>query len=602
MSQLIQLKPAENSDDVKEAMAILTSEIEQYTSTLGSAKKKLQEHNLRDIAIAIELPGCFDNVQLKKLKQEHKSIKAAIKQQENMIRVASVSLGAAQVDLGQLSSAAGNDWKSKATHSNVIAAFESLNGNFIASESQWYCIYDNDNRVSPLVVKLSNEGMKDMILCESGWVESQDATIKQIARDCGRMYKNVERTFNKAKPGVLNQMDELRKFWLEPIFDKAPHIAFTTLIDNIADGAPEYVDFIERYIAYTYIKPQDIFSPSIDSIAKGGSGRDTFFRILEIIFTEECCGEATFETFSGTHNGELWGKVLVKISEQDSNKIEYSQFKNLTGGHNFRLRRMGENAVQTARTFRFFIMGNKYNGTIPLTGKGRGSQDRRVEPIISLTSLTTKIGQVYEWDENTVDGSENIYDVLQDWQDNVFQNEEQIAILLGWLIQRHKPETMKKLVPIHGKYYDTMKDRQKNSFNRFMEIVASLTADSNCYDVGVMHRIYEISNCVKITKNQFGKRMSEWLIENSGAEWEIKLKNVFVDGEPTKRSKRTVVHIKPGLGRPAVVQGQEDDTEYEHDDGLRFSVWDFIEQDGVDEKDKKLGNRPHANNIREELV
>ena len=483
---------------------------------------------------------------------------------------------------------------SEASEGNVINAMETLNANYIASESKWYCIYDNGDRSQPMVKSVSNEIMKDMILDATGWVEHGDTTIKEIAHAAGRMYRDVERTFKRAKPRVLNQMTELQKFWLKPVFDQQPHDAIMTLIENLADGDPEYMEFIERYVAYTYVKPWDIFTPNIDSSAKGGSGRDTFFRILEVIFTEECCGEATQETFCGTHNGELWGKVLVKISEQNSTKVDYDQFKNLTGGHNFRLRRMHTDATQTARTFRFVIMSNRYSGTIPLTGKGKGSEDRRVEPIISNTSLTTRIGMKYELDENDSEDAIRIYDILQDWQDTVYQNPEEIARWLGYIIQKHKPEEIKKLVPLHGKYYEQMRQRQKNAFNRFMEIVRDLSQATNCYDVNVMHKLFEISTCQKTDKTSLGKRMCQWLIDNTGAEWEMKLKDIYVNGEVTRRTKRTVVCPRTiKMGRP----GLDDAVE-----SLMFDVWDFIEPDGEDDKGNTLGSKPHANNIKGELI
>jgi hypothetical protein len=481
---------------------------------------------------------------------------------------------------------------SAASETNVIQCLENLNANFIASENKWHCIYDNEDRSHPQVKVLDNEVMKSMVLCETGWTERQETTIKEIAHASRRMYRDVERTFKKPKKGVLNQMTELQKFWLKPVYGAEPHVAIMTLIENLADGDADYVDFLEKYVAYTYVKPHDIFAPNIDSSAKGGSGRDTFFRMLEIIFTEECCGEANKETFGGTHNGELWGKVLVKISEQNSAKIDFDQFKNLTGGHNFRLRRMGTDAQQTARTFRFVIMSNRYSGTIPLTGKGKGSEDRRVEPIISLTSLTTRIAMKFGLNETDEADSIKIYDILQDWQENVFQNEQEIAKWLGYIIKKHKPENIKKLTPLHGKYYEQMRDRQKNAFNRFMEIVRDLSGSSTCYDIKTMHKIYEISTCQKLDKNNFGKRMCQWWIDQSGAEWEIRLKDIYVNGDITRRTKRTVVYCKQ-----QVKMGPQ-----EENNSLMFNAYDFLEEDCFDDKDKPLDDNPHANNILPDLL
>jgi hypothetical protein len=486
--------------------------------------------------------------------------------------------------------------KGQGTQQNVESALQTLNANYIASESKWYCIYSNGIRYQPQVRVITNETMKDMILAETGWTETNELTIKEIAKSCNRIYRDVERSFLGQKPGVLNQLIELRKFWLQPVYDQQPHVAFDILVSNLVDGDPDYKDQIEKYIAYTYTKPEDIFAPNIDSAAKGGAGRDTFFRMLEIIFTEECCGEATRETFQGTHNGELWGKVLVKISEQNSKSIDHNQFKNLTGGHNFRLRRMGENAIQAPRTFRFVIMNNGYYGTIPITGKGRGSEDRRVEPIISLTSLSTRIAEILNLDQE--DDREKIADMVQDWQNNVWQNETEIAKWLGYIIQKHKPQSISKLVPLHGKYYEQMFDRQKNAFNRFMDIVVGLSQATNCFDVAQLHKIYEISTCQKIDKTSFGKRMCQWFIDRTGLEWETRLKDIYLNSnlDKHKRTKRTVVVPKGDrkMGRPEV--------ESDDDQRLIFDIFEYIEEDKQDDKGKDLDDKPHANNIRAELL
>lgn len=471
---------------------------------------------------------------------------------------------------------------------NVVACLEKLNANYVASDSKWYCIYSNGYRFQPQVRILHETTMRDLILCETGWVETQDLPIKKIAREAGRMYRDVERTFHPARPGVLNQMEELRKFWLQPIYGHQPHPAFDLLFSNLVDGDETYKNQIEKYIAYRYVKPEDINAPSIDSSAKGGAGRDTVFRILEIIFTEECCSEANGETFSGTHNGELWGKVWIKISERDARSIEYNQFKNLTGSDNFRLRRMNENAITAPRTFVFFIMNNGYNGTIVLQGTGVGSEDRRVEPIISNTSLRTRIADHFGLDEN--DGQ--VTDILQDWQTNVWRNETEIARWLGHIIDKHRPQDIMKLTPLHAQHYTEMFARQKNAFNTFMDNIVAMSMDTNCYVVDDMHKIYTIATQQKIDKVTFGKRMAAWLTQKSGVGWQVKVRSIYyeTDAQPGDRHRKSVVYV------PEQVQPGS------HESKQVFDVYEFINEDQYDDKGKALGRKPHINNIKSELL
>lgn len=485
------------------------------------------------------------------------------------------------------------------TEQNVVKALNDFNAYYISSERKWYCIYSEHNRRhQPKVTVVDSITMRDMIYGATQWQTDNDWDLKKIALDNKRYYRDVERTFLPSSPNTLNQMTELRKFWLKPIYDCTHHIAFDILFFNLVGGQKDYMDQIEKYIAYSYVKPEDIFAPNIDSSARGGVGRDTVFRILEIIFTEECCGEAKKETVQGTHNGELWGKVWVKISESNNRLMDINELKNLTGGHNFRLRRMGENAVQVPRTFRFMMMSNNYEGTARLTGSGSDAEDRRWEPIFSQTSLLQRISDYL----NVPLNDPKVGETLQDWQQNVFQNETEIAKWLGHIIQKHKPETIAKLKPLHGEYYNQMIERQKNSMSIFMENVINLQNNTNCYDVDIMYKIFKIAHNTTMSKSQFAKRLCEWLMgQFPNTEFDIKLRNIYrptvndnnLFSEET-RVKRQVVSIKEqkSAGRP---KNDEEDTR------LVFDITDFIDLDRVDDKGKELGTKPHPNNIKEEL-
>lgn len=482
---------------------------------------------------------------------------------------------------------------------NVSQALTEFNAYFISSESQWYCIYsEQERRHQPKVNIVSTTTMKDMVFGATNWFADTDRDLKQIALDNNRYFRDVERSFLPQSKNTLNQMNELRKFWLKPVESDSYHEAFDILFSNLVGHDPIYKEQIERYIAYSYVKPYDIFAPNIDSSAKGGAGRDTVFRILEIIFTEECCGEAKKETVQGTHNGELWGKVWVKISESNNRAMDINELKNLTGGHNFRLRRMGENATQAPRTFRFFMMSNNYEGTARLTGGGSTAEDRRWEPVFSTTSLLDSIAVLKNFDLSSKEASE----LLNDWQMNVYQNEYEIAKWLYCIIKKYDPENIQKLRPVHGQYYEQMVERQKNSFTMFMEKVLELSVTTNCYDVDKMYKIFKYVSNTPMNKNSFAKKMCEWLLQNRTEEYEVKLKNIYTDSlDTTKRQKRQVVYPKNVIqnGR----HWDEDDTENK----LVFDIFDFINESDErgfsieDDKGKTLVDKPHPNNIKQEL-
>lgn len=467
---------------------------------------------------------------------------------------------------------------------NVVAVMEDTNAYYISSKTKWYGIYTNTERAKVQTAEWSNEQMKDIILTQSGWVETNDLTIKKIAQENGRMFIDVERNFSPGNKRVLNQLSELRKFWLKPVSSKNHHEAFDILLLSICDGETDYKEQLEKYIAYRYCKPEDIYVPNIDSCATGGTGRDTLFKIIQRIFTAECCGEANSETFNGTHNGELWGKIWIKISERDSKAIAYEEFKNLTGAEDFRLRRMQEDARQADRTFVFMIFNNGYHSTIPVTGGGKFSEDRRVEPIFAKTNLVECIMDHYGCDAPAAS------EILQKFQKNIYNNDDEVSKWLGYIIDKHKPESIDKLLPLHGKFYDMKVSRQKNALNEFMETIMSLSIDSNCYCVDDMCKIFQMVSGSKISKNSFGKKMCEWLIKQTKEEWVVNLRNVYLDATHNNRLKKTVVvkDIKKVVGSNANMDV--------------FNVYDFINEDIKDDKGKELGRKPHVSNIKDELL
>ena len=168
------------------------------------------------------------------------------------------------------------------------------------------------------------------------------------------------------------------------------------------------------------------------------------------------------------------------------------------------------------------------------------------------------------------------------------------------MIQKYDPANIKKLRPLHGEYYNQMVERQKNSFSIFMEKILELSVETNCYDIDKLFKIFKIVSNTPLTKNSFGKRMCEWLLQNSMKEFEIKVKDVYptINSGKTDRIRRQVACVKDStkLGRPT------EDTEK-----LVFDIFEFIEETdergiGIcDDKNKELGDKPHPNNIKQEL-
>jgi hypothetical protein len=241
------------------------------------------------------------------------------------------------------------------------------------------------------------------------------------------------------------------------------------------------------------------------------------------------------------------------------------------------------------------MMSNNYEGTARLTGGGSTAEDRRWEPIFSTTSLLDTIAVMKGFELGSREASE----LLNDWQMNVYQNETEIAKWLYCIIQKHKPHEIQKLRPVHGQYYEQMVERQKNSFSMFMEKILELSEVTNCYDVDKMYKIFKIVSNTALSKNSFAKKMCEWLLQNRTVEYEIKVRNIYTDDlDKNKRQKRQVVCQKDFVK----VGGIADD-----DHKLIFDIFEFIEQTDekgdllCDDRGKELNEKPHVNNIKQEL-
>lgn len=446
------------------------------------------------------------------IEKEIKGLRDQEKSKISQIQQANKKLAELRDSLTKLEEAEGEE---KA----IIDGLHKLNANYIASEGAWHAIYTHGSRMDIKISVVPTERMIDMILGETGVLPSDARTLKKIAKSVGRYYQNVERSFKPSRPQILNEMTEIRKFWIQPVYGVDPHPAFDILINTIVGSHPEYKAQLEKTIAYRYLFPEDVIKfGNPDSTAPGGTGRDTLFDILRMIHTGECIGEVAAETFHGTHNGDLWGKIWAIVSDQKYGAVEESIFKNLTGGYTFRLRRMNRDAETALRTFVFFGAGNGTRGIFPLVGGSTGgasNEDRRVEPYIANKNLKTVIMETYEGVTE-----ENISDVIQGFHEEAWKNETAIAEWLGHIIEKHDVQNMTNCWPIHKEHYTTMVGRKKDTFKTFMEAVTTQPV-TNVYPVKDMYKIFQVTTGGKLGKNEFKAQFSEWLTRKTGNEWKF---------------------------------------------------------------------------------
>ena len=418
--------------------------------------------------------------------------------------------------------------------------------------------------------------------------------LKKLAKDMGRMYKHIVRDFHGPRPGVYNQMDTIRKQWLEPIFDVQPHDSFRVLTLSIAGGDEEYADQIEKTVAYRYCHPEDVMIPNIDSCAIGGTGRDTFWNLIRMIFTDECCGSVGVETFKGTHNGDLFGKMIVKVDEKDSHSVPIDKIKEFTGSNRYRHRGMNKDARDVARLFTFIFFRNGFTSTAKLAGTGTSGEDRRFEPVIARVILPRHVAYYHKLinsindipDDDTVKAMTIL---IKDWQRDLYKHETRIAEWLGYVIDKFDAKNMTELLPLHGKYYKEMLQRQKRGIDGFMPKYMTLMniGASTVININMAHKLYEIAESQKCTKEWFKNNMMYWL--NTKLGWdceEIQGENVYTWSGCPDSDRRRMAIVQNKLSIP--------NKKY-------FCLTDYIDVDNLDDKGNEVGEKVSIYSIKDEL-
>lgn len=597
MADIIKLNIAEDSEAIKQARAVLETEIAQHKLIIDNAEKTLRTLQDRVIEIEIELAKETRNDVVKQLKAEQKDGKANIKKQKASIENFGNIMAERKLDLAKLNNLTGNEQREKKSEDNVSKTFDINNIHYVINGQKWWMVDPDGDRRSPRVVSLGGSEMKDLLFYETEWEIQNEQEMKRYAKEKGRMFKHIVRDFNpNARPGTYNQMRDIQDFWLKPVFDVEPHPAFRLLCLSIAGGDDDYADQLERMVAYRYVHPEDVMIPNIDSCATGGTGRDTFFGIIRNVFTEECCATISEETFSGTHNGDLFGKMWVKVSEKDSRSIPIDKIKDLTGDRIYRHRAMGENATDAVRLFNFMFFRNGYTTTAKLAGTGPSGEDRRFEPIIARYNLARHIAKYTGMIEDfkaafTLEQETAATMMIKQWQKDAYQNEDRISEWLGHIIKKHNVEQMTELLPLHGIYYDEMKVRQQRGIEVFMPKFLSLMEQSNVINIKQAHKLYDISESSKTTKDWFKNQAVHWL--NTKANWDcvVETESVYPSqstGHESDRRRFAIIRDSNTV--------KKDETKYV------FDITDFIDPDVEVDGKTNVDNKITLDNIRTDLL
>lgn len=587
MSNIIELE----NPEVKAAEAALEKRIDVYSQELDRVSAEGRLLREAKISATVAETHSIDRAEKARLKVAIKQADAEIKKNRAAQESIQQQLDQAETELAQLRGAKLQVYTKINSEATARKVFEDNNIHYVIFDQQWWSVDSTGSRMDIKINRSESSVIKDLIFDDSRWEIKEEQELKRLAKSMNRMFKHIVRDFGEDRPGVYNQMRDIKKNWLQPVMNQEPHAAFRILCMSIAGGNADYADQLERYVAYRYCHPEDVMIPNIDSCATGGTGRDTLWNIVSTIFTNECCGSAGEETFKGTHNGDLFGKMFVKVDEKDSSRVPIDKLKELTGGAMYRDRQMNSNARDAVRLFTFFMFRNGYTTTAKLAGTGSSGEDRRWEPIIARLNLNRHVGLhlgLIE-DINTPlneHQSQAVQIIIKEWQRDYYKNETAVAAWLGHIIQKHNASNMTELLPIHGVYYQEMLERQKRGIDGFMPKFMRLwsAGASTVISVKDAHRLYVVSENADVKKDWFKNQMMYWLNSKLGWDAEEKSDNVYATEGGTFRS--TIAHVYNRLDVPQ---------------SRIFDLEDFVDADALDDKDKIVGRKVTPHSIRDEL-
>jgi hypothetical protein len=534
-----------------------------------------------------------DSKKKKQIKSSIKALKSDIDLKRLNATTIKTNREVAATKLAQLNAQASKVYITQNTTDSVLKTFKDNNIHYVINGRKWWRV-EQDSIGGIRIKDHDYMELKDLVFYSTDWEIKDEMEVKRFAKDNQRFFKDIVRDFTTRNvAGVYNQMDDIRRYWLKPIHDSDPHIAFLMLTLSIAGGAEDYSDQLERLIAYRYVHPEDVMVPNIDSCATGGTGRDTLFNIIRTIFTDECCGEVSEETFNGTHNGDLFGKMWIKVNEQSSSSVAIDKIKAYTGDRKYRDRQMGQDARDVVRLFNFLFFRNGFTTTAKLAGSGSSGEDRRFEPIIARVNLARYVA----WSMNLIDNLDQMLTEEQEqaaisqiktWQREVYNNREEIAKWLGYIIKKHDAYNLKELAPIHGIYYKEMIMRQRKGIDIFMPKFMDLfrNGSSTVISVKDVHKLYEVAENAKVTKDWFKNQMMYWLNTKLGWDCVEDQEDVYPHTGASGATRRRFYAIWDRLNVP---------------DKKIFDINDFIDSDALDEKGNLVGEKINQYSLRDEI-
>lgn len=576
---------------VDETKAVIEQKIKEFTLNENRLSKEIIDTERSKLLLEATVED-LKAQEKKDTQSDIKKIKAAIKLLQQEFDLAKAKREEAEQKLFKLNANQNKVYVTQNTQDSVLKTFQDSNIHYVISGRKWWRV-EQDITGNIRIKDHDYPELRDLVFLATDWEINDEMEVKKFAKQHNRLFKDIVRDFTTNAPGIYNQMADIQRYWLTPDFDNEPHKAFDLLLMSIAGGNREYADQIEKLIAYRYCHPEDVMMPNLDSCAVGGTGRDTLWNMLRIIFTDECCGEVSEETFKGTHNGDLFGKMWVKVNEQSSSTVPIDKIKAYTGDNRYRDRRMGTDARDAVRLFTFWLFRNGFTTTAKLAGTGSSGEDRRWEPVIARVNLSRHValdsGLIKDINEiPSEDTDQTATKEIKKWQKDYYKNRTEIAKWLGKAIVKHNALNMTELLPLHGQYYKEMIVRQRKGIDVFMPKFMALfdAGDSTVIHLKKAYELYQVAENAKVTKDWFKNQIMYWLNSKMGWDCVEEQQQIYPFSGASPGARSFAFHVYNNLDIPQI---------------RVFNVEDFIDVDALDDKGNTVGEKINQYSLKDEL-
>lgn len=396
---------------------------------------------------------------------------------------------------------------------------------------------------------------------EAGWIFVEPAALKvkymltsteevtwfnEVMHLLDRVKKTAVNTFRPVSSNMLNTMSMVG--WLQPVKGPVDPV-FDILFDSLSGGRQEVRDHLEAVFTYKYLHPEEYKLPCITISGEGGAGKNETIEMLfaTVFGGQQVAAIGTDEAF-GPFNGQMLGKTVVYIDEAIPDKTNAEKLKQRVGNKTIQVNVKYGLQGTFDNTPWYWVGGNGTNGTMMLAGD---TTDRRYSVITIDRNLMHWIGKHLGVEvEGRGASLPSKHPCVIWWGENNWKLEDP-EYVAQWLYSMIEKWGIQKFPPAayHDEDYDSIIDKQKDSFDLTMEYVFDDPKFSHI-EKTTLYKVYELITKRDNAKGGLKKAANfhadaeRWIEVNNRAVT-VKSENVLKeDGKTTTANVYTVKHGK----------------------------------------------------------